>query len=157
MDIPIAAVPDLAHQLHQHYAAMPPVAALRLQVRSVAVDRVCLVAPLAANINDKGCAFGGSLMSAMTLAAWGLVTTALAGEGIEADVYVADSRVRYLRPVFEDLQVEATFAAEDALPAMCEAIARAGRASVDLCARVGLADGGRAATFQGRYVAIARG
>lgn len=158
MDMPIESTPpDLPRLLADHFAAMPPAAHLRLQVVAVEPDRVRLRAPLAANVNDKGCAFGGSLVSAMTLAAWGLVTASLARHGVDADVYVADSHVRYLRPVFEDLQVEAGFAAEDAVTAMREAIARGGRASVDLCAKVRLADGGRAASFQGRYVAIAKG
>ena len=159
MDVPTTAVAtaDLAGLLADHFAIMPPVAALQLRVQSVEPQRVVLAAPLAANLNDKGCAFGGSLVSAMTLACWGLVTSALAREGIDADVFVADSHVRYLRPVFEDLRVEATFADADAVPVMLAAMDRVGRASVDLCARVRLAAGGRAASFQGRYVAIAKG
>lgn len=158
MDTALADTPvDLTSLLVGHFAAMPPVARLELQVEALEPREVRLRAPLQANINDKGCAFGGSLVSAMTMACWGLVTASLARHGIDADVYVADSRVRYLRPVFEDLRVEASFADEDAVPSMLEAIARAGRASVELRARVRLADGGRAASFQGRYVAIARG
>src|SRR3546814_17074004 len=61
---------------------MPPVRAMAVQVVSVTPDRVCLRAPLAANVNDKGCAFGGSIAGLMTLAGWGLLVTraqALAG------------------------------------------------------------------------------
>ena len=68
-----------------------------------------LSAPLAANVNDKGCAFGGSLTSLMTIAGWGIVSLTLAEAGLDADIYVADSRVRYLKPVFEDLVVDAGF------------------------------------------------
>ena len=63
-------------------------------------------APLAANVNDKGCAFGGSLCSLMTIAGWGLAFLELAKAGHEADIYIADSRVRSLKPVYEDLLVD---------------------------------------------------
>ena len=64
-------------------------------------------APLAANVNDKGCAFGGSLTSLMTLAGWSLVELLLRDRGHDCDVFVADSQVRYLKPVWEDLRAEA--------------------------------------------------
>ena len=45
----------------------------------------------------------------MTIAGWGIVSLTLAEAGLDADIYVADSRVRYLKPVFEDLVVDAGF------------------------------------------------
>jgi thioesterase domain-containing protein len=108
-------------------------------------------------VNDKGCAFGGSLGSLMTLAAWGLVYLELAHQGIAADVFVADSRVRYLKPVFEDLQVDASFDDAGERASLPDALRRQGRASIRLQARTLLADGGVAATFVGRYVVIVRG
>ena len=104
--------------LAAHYLAMPPVAAMQPAIAHWQDGHLRLRAPLAANVNDKGCAFGGSLCSLMTLAAWGLVYLELA---------------------------------------LMEALRRQGRASIRRQARTLLADGGVAATFVGRYVAIARG
>ncbi|MEO7251257.1 MAG: YiiD C-terminal domain-containing protein [Arenimonas sp.] len=143
--------------LAAHYLAMPPVAALQPVIDHWQDGHLRLNAPLAANINDKGCAFGGSLGSLMTLAAWGLVYLELAQQGIDADIFVADSRVRYLKPVFEDLQVDACFDDAGERVALLDALRRQGRASIRLQARTMLAAGGVAATFVGRYVAIARG
>lgn len=142
--------------LAAHFAGMPPVAALQVQVEDWRDGHLRLRAPLAANVNDKGCAFGGSLCSLMTIAAWGLVALELESAGVHADVFVADSRVRYLKPVFEDLVVEAMFddAAEHA--ALLDVLRRQGRAGIRLQARTVLADGALAATFVGRYVAIAK-
>jgi len=137
-----------------HYAAMPPVAALQPQVLDWQSGRLRLAAPLAANVNDKGCAFGGSLGSLMTLAGWGLVFLELSSESIEADIFVADSRVRYLKPVFEDLLVEAAFDDASEHAALAQTLRRQGRASIRLKATTRLQDGGTAATFVGRYVAI---
>lgn len=143
--------------LAAHYLGMPPVAALQPTIDHWLDGHLCLRAPLAANVNDKGCAFGGSLASLMTLAAWGLMHLELAQQGVEADIFVADSRVRYLKPVFEDLQVDACFDDAGERSALLETLRRQGRASIRLQARTLLADGGVAATFVGRYVAIARG
>ncbi|MFS8138696.1 MAG: YiiD C-terminal domain-containing protein [Thermomonas sp.] len=143
--------------LAAHYLAMPPVAAMQPAIAHWQDGHLRLRAPLAANVNDKGCAFGGSLCSLMTLAAWGLVYLELAQQGIEADIFVADSRVRYLKPVFEDLDVDGCFDDAGERAALMDALRRQGRASIRLQARTLLADGGVAATFVGRYVAIARG
>lgn len=152
-DSPALPLPSLI----AHYAGMPPVAAMAPAVEDWADGQLHLRAPLAANVNDKGCAFGGSLNSLMTLAAWGLVFLELACEGVDADIFVADSRVRYLKPVFEDLRVQAHFDDPGERAALVGQLRRQGRSSVRLQSRTLLEGGGVAATFVGRYVAIARG
>lgn len=154
--------PDtLLDALTAHYMAMPPVAAMRPRVLDWEDGCLRMHAPLAANVNDKGCAFGGSLSSLMTIAGWGLAFLELARTGQEADIYIADSRVRYLKPVYEDLLVEVRLdtageSAADALD-LPGALRSKGRASVRMEARTRLADGGVAAVLGGRYVAISRG
>ena len=98
---------DALTRLDHHYQSMPPVAAMQLRIAGFDGDRLRLHAPLSAHVNDKGCAFGGSLGSMMTLASWGLVTLRIEAAGLDADVYVADSQVRYLAPLFADLDVTA--------------------------------------------------
>ncbi len=87
----------------------------------------------------------------------GLVYLELAQQGIDADIFVADSRVRYLKPVFEDLQVDAGFDDAGERATLLDVLRKQGRASIRLQARTLLADGGVAATFVGRYVAIVKG
>ncbi len=142
--------------LSAHFACMPPVAAMRPDIADWGDGHLRLIAPLAANINDKGCAFGGSLVSLMTISAWGLVFLELAQAGIEADIYVADSRVRYLKPVFEDLVVAAVFDDPVERAALADTLRKQGRASIRLKSESLLADGGVAASFVGRYAAILR-
>jgi len=145
---------DLLDELNAHYDAMPPVAAM--QVRAVHYDgqRLRLHAPLAANVNDKACAFGGSLVSLMTLAGWGLLTLRLREAGIQAEVYVADSQVRYLAPVYTDLEAEAWLAPEVDWDAVLAAWAARGRARAGVLARVAGADGANAAELSGRFAAL---
>lgn len=153
-----------AHALEQALAAvraqclaMPPVAAMGLEVARFERARLHMRAPLALNVNDKGSAFGGSLTSLMTFCGWGLATLQLALAGLEADVFVADSQVRYLRPLYAELQGEAWLEDGQSWELFASSLAERGRARVTLNARVMRPDGGDAATLAGRYVAIARG
>ncbi|WP_369942093.1 YiiD C-terminal domain-containing protein [Xanthomonas medicagonis] len=144
-------------QLQRQFDAMPPVAALQVALHGYAAQRLHLTAPLAANINDKGNAFGGSLGSVMTLAGWALVNCELQRAGLQADVYVADSQVRYLAPLYADLHAQASAAADADWDAFVQTFRQRGRARIGIQAQVGPADGTAAATLSGRFVAIAKG
>ena len=72
----------LLPHLDAHYQGMPPVAAMQVSIAGFDGDCLRLDAPLDRNVNDKGCAFGGSLASLMTLAAWGVVTLRVQGAGM---------------------------------------------------------------------------
>lgn len=152
---------EVLQSLREYCASMPPVAAMRVDVAGYDGERLSLRAPLAANVNDKGTAFGGSLTSLMTLAGWGLVTLQLQLRGLSAEVYVADSAIRYLAPLRDDLLAQAWLgeggqAGEGGWEAFFATLAARGRARVQVEARVMLPDGGVATTLSGRFVAIAR-
>ena len=151
----MASNPEL-QALLDHYRAMPPVAAMDVAIASADGDSLCLSAPLARHVNDKGCAFGGSLVSLMTLAGWGLVTLKARAAGVDADVFVADSQVDYLAPLFADLRAEATLAEGGDWEGFATSLRERGRAHVHVSARVPLPDGGVACRCRARYVAIAR-
>lgn len=143
-------------RLQAHYQAMPPVAALDLRVVDFDGDHLALHAPLARHVNDKGCAFGGSLGSLMTLAAWGLVNLRLEQAGLAADVFVAGQRTRFLTPLYADLDTEATLAADADWDDFAAALRDHGRGRIQVDARVRQPDGSDAAQCNARYVAIRR-
>src|SRR6478672_12997337 len=145
--VPRAALALLEH----HFQSMPPVAALQLHVAGFDGQCLRLEAPLAAHVNDKGCAFGGSLASLMTLAGWGLVTLRLQQLGFAAEVYVADTQLHYRAPLFADLQATARLAEPDAWSGVLERLRERGRASVRIAACVTLPDGGIAAECEARF------
>ena len=163
---------DPLQRLLAHYQAMPPVAAMQLGIAGYDGQRLQLHAPLAAHVNDKGCAFGGSLASMMTLASWGLVWLQIEAAGLHADVFVADSQIRYLAPLFADLHVEAELAPDTDWASFIASLRERGLARAGLVARARLPDagpriksgagseqprrGGNAAEFTARYVAIAK-
>ncbi|ATE70141.1 thioesterase domain-containing protein [Lysobacter capsici] len=148
---------DAAQQrLHQHYQSMPPVAAMQVSIAGYDGARLRLHAPLAHHVNDKGCAFGGSLASMMTLASWGLVSLGLERAGLQAEVFVADSQIRYLAPLFADLEVHAELAPEADWNSFLATLRERRRARTSLVARALLPEGGIATEFTARYVAIAK-
>lgn len=143
----------------EHYrkllASMPPVAALAIEIHALSAERVELAAPLAANVNDKGCAFGGSIASVATLAGWLLVNARVDELGATADVYVQTSTVNYLAPLFEDLRIVADLADADDAPGFAQALRTRGRGRIAIQATAVNAAGVEVATFSGRFVAIA--
>jgi len=142
--------------LDAHYQAMPPVAAMGVSINGYDGESLRLRAPLALHVNDKGCAFGGSMASLMTLAGWGLFTLRLRAVALEAEVFVADSSVKYREPLYADLVVEAWRAGDESWEDALDALRTRGRARMFLAACVRLPDGTVAAESRARFVALAR-
>jgi thioesterase domain-containing protein len=138
-------------RLDRLLSAMPPVAAMAIRVAGFDGEVLRLHAPLAANVNDKDCAFGGSLASVMTLAGWGWLMLKCAEAGVEAEVYVADSQLRYLAPLYADLEGSARLAEGEDWPATLRCLAERGRARVAMRAEVAGAGGPPAASLQARF------
>lgn len=151
----MASDPALAW-LDAHYRAMPPVAAMDVAIDGYDGDSLHLRAPLARHVNDKGCAFGGSMASLMTLAGWGLFTLQLRAAALDAEVFVADSSVKYRQPLYADLVVEAWRAGDERWEDALEALRTRGRARMFLAACVRLPDGTVAAESRARFVALAK-
>jgi thioesterase domain-containing protein len=143
----------LAAQLRAYIVEHIPLART-MELRVVRYDgtELEMAAPLAPNIHDKGCAFGGSMASLMTLAGWGLVELALRARGIECDIYVGDSTIRYREPLFGELRATARFAEADALDGFLKALAARGKARIQVACAI---SGGQqdAATLEAAFVA----
>jgi len=118
--------------------------------------QLSLAAPLLPNVNDKGCAFGGSLVSVMTLNGWGLVELELRMRGIECDVFVGESTVRYLEPVWTDFISEARLAEGADWVTFFDTLESRGRARVEVICRVPGTGEKPAATLEARFVAKRR-
>ncbi|WP_448102659.1 YiiD C-terminal domain-containing protein [Luteibacter jiangsuensis] len=146
-------LPDLEHFIRD---GIPLARAMDLHIADFDGQRLVMTAPLAPNINDKGCAFGGSLASLMTVACWALVETRLRQRGLDCDVFVADSTIRYLDPVWEDLRAEATLAPGAAWEPFFATLENRGRARADFTCVVPGTGGKPAASLDARFVAKRR-
>ncbi len=148
----------LAQQLTAFMRAEIPLArAMDLRLHDYDDQQISLAVPLGPNVNDKGCAFGGSLVSLMTLAGWAWVELALQRRGEHCDVFVAESTVRYLAPVWSDFHSEARLAEGASWEPFFGTLAARGKARVEVACQVPGGDGEAAATLAARFVAKRRG
>jgi thioesterase domain-containing protein len=148
---------EQARQLIQFIRDEIPLAkAMDQQLDTVGLDKLSLLAPLAPNVNDKGCAFGGSLVSLMTLNGWALVEMALRREHLDCDVFVAESSVRYLTPLWRDLRSHAQLAEETSWNTFFATLSARGRARINVECVVPGEDAQPAATLSARFVAKRR-
>ncbi len=137
--------------LDRHFDGMPPVAAMHIRAIAFDADGLLLHAPLSANVNDKQCAFGGSLASVMTLAGWGWLMLSADRAGLTSEVYVADSSIRYLAPLYEDLRGRASLRPDQDWQAIIRTLAERRRASATMLAEVRTGAGVVAATLEARF------
>ncbi|MFK2878458.1 YiiD C-terminal domain-containing protein [Rhodanobacter hydrolyticus] len=148
---------DTAHDLIRFIRDKIPLArAMDLELLAHDEDRLALRAPLAPNVNDKGCAFGGSLVSLMTLTGWGLVELALLARDQHCDVFVGESTVRYLQPVWADFHAEARLTADADWASFFDTLQARGKARIEVDCSVPGTDGKPAATLSARFVAKRR-
>ncbi|RDS80210.1 thioesterase [Dyella monticola] len=135
---------------------IPVARAMALELGSYDGHTLVLNGPLAPNVNDKGCVFGGSLTSLMTLAGWGVVELALRQRGKDCDVYVGQSTVCYLEPVWGDFQAEARCADDADWETFFATLDARGRARIAVTCRVPCDNGETAATLEAQFVAKRR-
>jgi len=147
---------DVADFERELLAGIPLARAMQLRVRAYDGAHLSLAAPLAPNINDKGCAFGGSLLSLLTLAGWGLIVLKLHALQRRCEVYVQDSQMRYQAPVWQDFVAAATLAEGESWSDFARALDARGRARVRVACTVMLAGAVPACTLSARFVALAQ-
>jgi thioesterase domain-containing protein len=129
--------------------------ARHIGVRVVEFDgsSLALGAPLAANSNHKGTAFGGSLFTLAVLAGWALLTAKLRERGVEGELVIQDSRVRYLLPVVGDLVARAVLPAGPELERFLRAVDRYRKGRIRLHVVVEHA-GREAVHFEGTFALL---
>lgn len=131
---------------------IPLTRAMGVSVARFDAAGLTLVAPLAANLNHKKTAFGGSLAALTTLAGWGLLQLLLRDHA-PATVVIRESDVRYLRPVTQDIEATCPLPPAPELERFLRMFARRGMARIELLATVP-AGSEEAVQFRGVYVAL---
>jgi len=121
-------------------------------VRVVANDENGFVieAPVALNSNHLRTAFGGSINAVATLAAYGFLWLEL--NDLSVHVVVAESSIRFLRPVRETIRAICLRPAAEELAAFRSQFAAKRKARIALRVKV-IEAGESAAEFEGTFVA----
>lgn len=135
--------------------SIPLAAAMQVEIRRLDNNLLQLTAPLAANCNHLGSAFGGSLQGLATLAGWG-ITLMSAGPPGTCHVVVREAQMRFLVPVSGELIAEAGMPQAAATATFRMALRERGRARLTVPVVIRGPNESPAARFVGEFVAFAR-
>lgn len=141
---------EITAYLHAH---IPVTRSLGAAVVRREAASLTLAAPLAANANHFGSAFGGSMSALAILAGWSVVHLALVERGITAQLVIQRSTIEFLSPVGADFTATATLPGPEPWERFLATLARhrRGRVTVAVTVSCGAAV---AATHQGTYAAL---
>jgi thioesterase domain-containing protein len=116
--------------------------------------RLVLEAPLAANVNHLGTAFGGSLHALPLLAGYAVVWTLLREASLDGHVVVKASSANYRQPVTGPIRAVCQRPAPEAVAGFLADLRRHRKARMDLTATVEGTGGKPAVEFTGTFVAM---
>jgi len=142
----------LADVLTRH---IPLGGAMALEIARLDQQGIALHAPLAPNVNDKGSAFGGALVSLMILAGWSLPRLLLRRAGLEADLVIGRCEVRFVKPVEAAFVVRCNWPDAAAVGRFLALVEARGRGKLDLAPDVTVG-GEVAATLAARYAGLSK-
>lgn len=127
--------------------------ARHIGVQVLAYDGRSLVlgAPLEANSNHKGTAFGGSLYSLAVLAGWGLLSLEFEARGIDAEIVIQECTVDYRLPVTGDFTARAIAPEASRIERCVRMLARYGKARIEIATAIER-EGLEAVRMRGTYV-----
>ncbi|MFT3734045.1 MAG: YiiD C-terminal domain-containing protein [Rhodocyclaceae bacterium] len=135
------------------YAHIPLSQAMGVSVQSLEAGSVTLAAPLAPNINHRGTAFGGSISTLATLAAWSLLRVGTDTLDPLPRLVIRRNTVDYSQPIEGDFTATAKAPGAAVWDRFLETLQQRGRARITLSATV-QCGGVAGATFVGDFVAL---
>jgi thioesterase domain-containing protein len=141
---------EIERELHTD---IPLSLAMGVRVREATLERVRLVAPIAANINPHATAFGGSAVALAILAAWTLLRVRERAVGSGAALVIQSSSMQYERPITGAFEALCELHDERAYERFRRTLERRGRARITLAALL-TQDGARMASFAGDFVGL---
>ena len=133
---------------------IPLGAAMELAITRLDAAGIELSVPLAPNVNDKGTAFGGSMMSLMTLAGWSLPRLALRRAGLKAELVIGRCEVRFLSPVTSDFRAVCAWPSDADVSVFLDGVRTRGKGRLELAPEI-VAGDTVAARLQARYAGLA--
>jgi len=136
--------------LHEH---IPITAHFGVKVKAFDKSSIRLSAPLAANINHRDTAFGGSLSSIGILAGWSMIHFTLTALGLPSRIVIQNSNTDFRAPGDGDFDALATLPDQEEWERFCSMLKRKGRARIRLPSTIFVADKS-IAEHEGLFVAI---
>jgi thioesterase domain-containing protein len=143
---------SLASQIEELlHRKIPITRAMGVSVEDYDGERLILCAPLDANVNHLGTAFGGSLNTLAILSGYGLLWLEL--RETECHIVIRDSSISYERPVRGRIRATCMRPAAETLAQFKQTFQHRGKARIALAATI--EDRGiEAVRFRGTFVAL---
>jgi thioesterase domain-containing protein len=133
------------------YSKIPITRALGVKVEHYDGESLVLSAPLEANINHLGTAFGGSLHALAVLSGYGLLWLEL--QDTECHIVIRESSISYERPVTGELRATCIRPETDVLSRFKKDFHDKGKARITLSATIEDRNN-TAVRFQGTFIAM---
>jgi thioesterase domain-containing protein len=148
-------MPALTPQALQDYlyGHIPLSQAMAVEVRTASPQGVCLVAPLAPNINHRDTVFGGSASAVAILSAWALLHVSLLDANIKARLVIQKNSMSYDLPMPGDFSAEATAPAPEKWQRFLATLLKHKRARISIRSVLNC-EGQQVGEFEGDFVAI---
>ena len=152
MIVPVELTMDLARQIQELlHSKIPITRAMGVRVEGYDGRRLILLAPLEANVNHLGTAFGGSLNALAVLSGYALLWLEL--QDAECHIVIRESTISYERPVRGELRAICDRPGAEALAEFKEHFRQKGKARIALAASIE-DEGVTAVRFRGTFVAM---
>jgi thioesterase domain-containing protein len=143
---------DLARQIQELlHSKIPITRAMGVRVAEYDGRRLVLSAPLDANVNHLGTAFGGSLNALAVLSGYGLLWLELRDD--ECHIVIRDSSISYERPVRGEICAICVLPEAEVLAEFRQTFHQKGKARIALTATIE-DQGVTAVRFRGTFVAL---
>jgi thioesterase domain-containing protein len=133
------------------HTKIPITRAMGVRVEAYDGERLILSAPLGANVNHLGTAFGGSLNALAVLSGYGLLWLEL--QDSECHIVIRASSISYDRPVRGEIRAVCVRPDAEVLEEFKQTFHQKGRARIALAATIE-DEGSTCVRFEGTFVAM---
>ena len=142
---------DLQQELDYIQQHIPITANLGVEITSFDGDKIIISAPLEANKNLHGTAFGGSQAAIGILTGWALIYLKLKQLGINNDLVIQKSEYDFKKPVTANFTATCAFPNSETLDNFIQTLKEKGKSRISLTAEVE-SEKGICGVHQGLYV-----
>ncbi len=135
---------------HQIDSKIIPAKNMQFKILSYNGNTLRVSAPLSANANHHGTAFGGSLYSAAAVAGWALLRCKLAESELSGTIVVSKACMQYKAPVSDDILISARLLNPENITASLRYFVEHKKAKIEVLGIIEQ-DGTEAAKYEGSY------
>ncbi|MGB1580830.1 MAG: YiiD C-terminal domain-containing protein [Nevskiales bacterium] len=149
----ITVQPPIEHLSRLLRTEIPLLTAMQISIERYAPQELVLSAPLQANRNPHGTAFGGSIATLGIASGWAWVYLWLQDKGITSSLVIQKHSLEYLKPVEDDFSAVCTAPGDEQQQAFLQALSATGKASIQVSIAT-RCKGETAAQHEATYTAI---